>query len=66
LAGLTLSYLGDGANNMAHSYLLAGPTPGCTSGSAPRTGCRPIRRSSRGRRTLAGTTGGSVAVTMIR
>jgi ornithine carbamoyltransferase len=28
LAGLTLTYLGDGANNMAHSYLLAGANAG--------------------------------------
>lgn len=28
LAGLTVAYLGDGANNMAHSYLLAGATAG--------------------------------------
>lgn len=28
LAGLTLTYLGDGANNMAHSFLLAGATAG--------------------------------------
>ena len=28
LAGLTLAYLGDGANNMAHSLLLAGATAG--------------------------------------
>src|SRR3954453_1473924 len=28
LAGLTLTYLGDGANNMAHSYLLGGATAG--------------------------------------
>jgi len=28
LHGLTLTYLGDGANNMAHSYLLAGATAG--------------------------------------
>ena len=28
LAGLTLSYFGDGANNMAHSYLLGGATAG--------------------------------------
>ena len=27
-AGLTLAYVGDGANNMAHSYLLAGATAG--------------------------------------
>jgi ornithine carbamoyltransferase len=28
LAGLTLAYFGDGANNMAHSYLLGGATAG--------------------------------------
>ncbi len=28
LAGLTLAYVGDGANNMAHSYLLGGTTAG--------------------------------------
>ncbi|MEX5720369.1 ornithine carbamoyltransferase [Geodermatophilus maliterrae] len=28
LAGLTMGYLGDGANNMAHSYLLGGATAG--------------------------------------
>ena len=28
LAGLTLAYVGDGANNMAHSYLLAGSLAG--------------------------------------
>jgi ornithine carbamoyltransferase len=28
LAGLTLTYFGDGANNMAHSYLLGGATAG--------------------------------------
>ena len=28
LAGLTLAYLGDGANNMAHSYLLGGSVAG--------------------------------------
>lgn len=28
LAGLTVAYLGDGANNMAHSYLLGGATAG--------------------------------------
>jgi ornithine carbamoyltransferase len=28
LAGVTMSYLGDGANNMAHSYLLGGATAG--------------------------------------
>lgn len=37
LAGLTLAYLGDGANNMAHSYLLAGAATGMN----VRIGCPP-------------------------
>jgi ornithine carbamoyltransferase len=42
LAGLTLAYFGDGANNMAHSYLLGGATAGmhvriaCPAAYAPR------------------------------
>jgi ornithine carbamoyltransferase len=42
LAGLTLAYFGDGANNMAHSYLLGGATAGmhvriaCPPAYAPR------------------------------
>jgi len=37
LAGLHLTYLGDGANNMAHSYLLAG----ANAGMHVRIGCPP-------------------------
>jgi ornithine carbamoyltransferase len=37
LAGLTLAYLGDGANNMSHSYLLAG----ANAGMHVRIGCPP-------------------------
>lgn len=36
LSGLTLTYLGDGANNMAHSCSSAPPRPACTSGSSLR------------------------------
>ena len=39
LAGLTLAYVGDGANNMAHSYAARRcGWPGCTSGSRTPTG----------------------------
>ena len=41
LAGLTLTYLGDGANNMAHSSCSAVPPPACTCGSARRRATSP-------------------------
>ena len=45
LSGRTLAYLGDGANNMAHSYLLGGATPRAfTSGSPARPSGSPTRR----------------------
>jgi ornithine carbamoyltransferase len=63
LAGLTLSYLGDGANNMAHSYLLAGANAGLHVRIGTPEGYLPdpdvVDAASR----LAATTGGSVAVT---
>jgi ornithine carbamoyltransferase len=62
LAGLTLAYLGDGANNMAHSYLLAGALAGLHVRIGTPAGFRPdpavLRRAAR----LAETTGGSVRV----
>ncbi|MBI1758291.1 MAG: ornithine carbamoyltransferase [Actinobacteria bacterium] len=63
LAGRTLSYVGDGANNMAHSYLLGG----ATAGMAVRIGCPPAYQPdpavvADARRIAAGT-GGSVLVT---
>ena len=47
--GRIFAYVGDGANNMAHSYLLGGPSPACMSGSAPRRASRRTPRSSNGR-----------------
>ena len=44
LAGLTLAYLGDGANNMAHSLLLGGATAGMHVRIARRRGSSPTRR----------------------
>jgi ornithine carbamoyltransferase len=62
LAGLTLSYLGDGANNMAHSYLLGGAAAGMhvrigtPAGYAPKPDV--LARAS----SIAAGTGGSVQV----
>jgi ornithine carbamoyltransferase len=62
LAGLTLCYLGDGANNMAHSYLLGGANAGMHVRIAAPEGYHPdpgIRGSAS---EIAATTGGSVTV----
>jgi ornithine carbamoyltransferase len=60
LAGLTLTYLGDGANNMAHSYLLGGATAGMHvrigSPEAFQPDAAVLERASK----IAGDTGGSV------
>ena len=62
LSGLTLAYLGDGANNMAHSYLLGG----ATAGMHVRVGCpaeyAPDPAIVADAARIAETTGGSVAV----
>src|SRR3954451_12311846 len=62
LAGLTLSYLGDGANNMAHSYLLAGANAGMHVRIGTPAGWLPDPEilAAAGRR--AALTGGSVSV----
>ena len=62
LAGLTLSYLGDGANNMAHSYLLAGANAGMHVRIGTPAGWVPDPEilAAAGRRAAA--TGGSVTV----
>jgi ornithine carbamoyltransferase len=62
LAGQTLAFVGDGANNMAHSYLLGGATAGlhvrigCPQAYAPRADI--VERAT----VIAQRTGGSVAV----
>ncbi|MCZ2807457.1 ornithine carbamoyltransferase [Modestobacter sp. VKM Ac-2983] len=60
LAGLTLSYLGDGANNMAHSYLLGGALAGMhvRIGSPDAFQPDPAVLTRAGQ--IAGETGGSV------
>jgi ornithine carbamoyltransferase len=62
-AGLTLAYFGDGANNMAHSYLLGGATAGMHVRIAAPTGHAPDPSVVARARQIAGRTGGSVALT---
>jgi ornithine carbamoyltransferase len=62
LAGLTLTYLGDGANNMAHSLLLGGVTAGLHVRIASPEGFQPVPDILRDAQKLAAETGGSAAV----
>ncbi len=63
LTGRILSFFGDGANNMAHSYLLGGATAGMHVRIAAPAGYRPdpVVLADAGR--IAAATGGSVTVT---
>ena len=63
LAGLTMAYLGDSANNMANSYLLAGATAGMHVRVAGPEGYLPEERIIEAARARAAETGGSVMVT---
>jgi len=62
LAGLTMSYIGDGANNMAHSYLLGGATAGMHVRIATPAGYQPDAGILADAERIAATTGGSVSV----
>jgi ornithine carbamoyltransferase len=61
LPGLTLTYLGDGANNMAHSYLLGGATAGMHVRIASPEGYAPAAEVLLSAAAIAERTGGSVA-----
>ncbi|PSK91410.1 ornithine carbamoyltransferase [Haloactinopolyspora alba] len=61
LAGATLTYAGDGANNMAHSYLLGGALAGMHVRIASPDGYAPDDEILRRAGTIAASTGGSVA-----
>ncbi|MFI5487245.1 ornithine carbamoyltransferase [Micromonospora echinaurantiaca] len=61
-AGRTLAYLGDGANNMAHSYLLAGATAGMHVRVAGPAGFAPDPAVVARAAEIAAGTGGSVNV----
>jgi len=62
LAGRTLAYLGDGANNMAHSYLLGGATAGMHVRIGAPDGYRPDPAIVADAAAIAARTGGSVEV----
>jgi ornithine carbamoyltransferase len=62
LAGRTLSYVGDGANNMAHSYLLGGATAGLHVRVAAPPGYQPDQAVVARAQQIAAQTGGSATV----
>jgi ornithine carbamoyltransferase len=62
LAGLSLAYLGDAANNMAHSYLLGGATAGMHVRLAGPAGYQPAAAVVARAQQIAADTGGSVLV----
>ena len=62
LPGRTLTYVGDGANNMAHSYLLGGVTAGMHVRVAAPAGYHPDPAIVARAEQIAATTGGSAAV----
>jgi len=62
LAGRTLTYLGDGANNMAHSYLLGGATAGMHVRVAAPVGYTPDAAIVATAAEIGVTTGGSAVV----
>jgi ornithine carbamoyltransferase len=63
LAGLTVTFLGDGSGNMAHSYLLGGGTAGVHVRIAAPPEYRPDTAVLADATRLAAQTGGSVQVT---
>ncbi|SHH35955.1 ornithine carbamoyltransferase [Geodermatophilus nigrescens] len=60
LAGRSLTYLGDGANNMAHSYLLGGATAGMHVRIGSPEGYQPAPDVLKRAAEIAAETGGSV------
>jgi ornithine carbamoyltransferase len=62
LPGRTLAYLGDGANNMAHSYLLGGATAGMHVRVAAPAGYQPEPAILARAQEIAAATGGSAGV----
>lgn len=63
LAGLTMTYMGDSANNMANSYLLAGVTAGMHVRITGPSGYLPTDDVVRVARERAAETGGTVLIT---
>lgn len=63
LAGQTIAYLGDAANNMSNSYLLGGATAGMNVRVAGPQGFLPDPQIVEDAKSIAAQTGGSVLVT---
>lgn len=63
LEGMTIAYLGDSANNMANSYLLAGAVAGMHVRVAGPNGFLPDDAIVQESEAIAATTGGSILVT---
>ena len=63
LAGLRMTYLGDGANNMAHSLMLGGVTAGINVTVAAPNGFMPAEEFVEAARVRAAQTGATVTVT---
>lgn len=63
LAGLTVAYVGDGANNMGHSYVLGGTTAGMHIRVGAPEGYQPDPAVVADAERIAGETGGSVTIT---
>ena len=63
LAGLVLSYVGDAANNMAHSYLLGGATAGMHVRIAGPDGYLPDPAVVADAQRIVADTGGSITIT---
>jgi ornithine carbamoyltransferase len=62
LAGLTVAFLGDGADNMVHSYLLAGATAGMHVRIACPSNYQPLSDVVADAEKIAATTGGSISI----
>jgi ornithine carbamoyltransferase len=63
LAGLTMSYVGDAANNMANSYLLGGAAAGMHVRIGGPSGFQPDPNVVERAREIAADTGGSILIT---
>lgn len=63
LPGTTMTYVGDGANNMAHSYLLGGAVAGMHVRIACPDGFSPDQEAVHAAREIAETTQGSIEIT---
>ncbi|MFV0253132.1 MAG: ornithine carbamoyltransferase [Beutenbergiaceae bacterium] len=62
LAGRSMAYVGDGANNMAHTYLLAGALAGMDVRIGAPTGYQPNAAMVQRAQDLAAATGGAIRI----